>query len=169
MMGPKRRNSRAHEEPCAELAVVKHLRASSTSGGAQDRTAKPGGRAPERSNNHQPSPAGDQRQSSGHQAPKRSRGPTETKHRRGLAPLRTGASEGCSSRGPQSTGERQAWHQMPLVAGGAARLIAAKRRVPDLWVPERRSSRRPEWPKIGAAKDWSSRAPKRPKTGAAEI
>ena len=152
-MGPKRRNSRAHEEPCAELAGVEHLRASSTSGGAQDKTAKPSGRGPERPNNHQPSPAGDQRQSSGHHAPKRSRGPTETKRRRGLAPLRTGAPEDCSSRGLQRTGERQAWHQVPSAAGGAARLIAGKRQVPDLWVPERRSIRRPERPKIGAAED----------------
>ncbi len=38
--GPKRRNGRAQEEICAELAVAERQRASSTSGGAQNRAAE---------------------------------------------------------------------------------------------------------------------------------
>ena len=52
-------------------------------------------------------------------------------------------------------------HQMLLAAGGAARLIAGKRRVPDLWVPERRSS-------TGMAEDWSSQGLEQPRAEAAE-
>jgi hypothetical protein len=120
-MGPKRRNSRAHEEPCAELAGVEHLRVSSTSGGAKDREVKPSDKAPERPNNHPPSPAGDWR-----------RRELEGFEPRGLS--QGSRSEDADSMGPSPRGPRRG---RPIRGSGSGK---ANHRGTDPRGPEQRGA-----------------------------
>ncbi len=129
-------------------------RASSTGGSAQDREAKPSGRAPERPNNHPPSPAGDwrRRELEGFEPRGLSQG-SRSEDADSMGPSRGGSSGGdrpkdgepkeIGAKGPSRGGPIRRWRSEGVQAD-AARAENVRAEGADLLGPSNQTNKRQE-------------------------